>query len=161
MPAWADRAIGGWELGSIIIWESGGVFTVSSNRATSAIPGNTWANYTGDRNTGSVDRRGDGVYYFTAAEIAGFSFPGAGEIGTSGRNSFRGPGYINDDLSLVKKFKITERQSISFRWECYNLFNHPTFGGLTTNLTTPATFGKFSSLVSDPRIMQASLRYSF
>ena len=161
MPEWADRLVGGWDLGSIVIWESGADFTVSSNRATGAIPGNTWANYSGDRNIGSVSRQGSGVYYFSAAEIAAFSFPGAGEIGNSGRNAFRGPGYINDDLSLVKKFKITERQSINFRWEFYNLFNHPTFGGLTTNLTTPSTFGKFSSTVNDPRVMQGSLRYTF
>ena len=161
MPVWADRVLGGWDMGSIILWESGALFTVSSNRATAAIPGNTWANYTGDRGIGTVQERGDGVYYFNSAQIASFSFPGAGEIGTSGRNAFRGPMYYNVDLSLVKRFRIKERQAINFRWESYNLFNHPTFGGLSTNLTTPATFGKFSGLIGNPRIMQVALRYDF
>ncbi|MEO5923855.1 MAG: TonB-dependent receptor [Bryobacteraceae bacterium] len=162
LPKWADAMIGGWDLGSIIVLQSGAPFTVSSSRATAAIPGNTRANYSAtDTNIGNIERRGDGVYFLSAAEIARFSFPTAGEIGNSPRNGFIGPRYVNFDASLVKKFKITERQSLNLRIEAYNVFNHATFSGLTTNLTIPATFGKFTSLAADPRIMQAALRFEF
>jgi hypothetical protein len=54
---------------------------------------------------------------------------------------------------------------VTFRAEAYNLFNNPNFGGLTVNLTTPATFGKFSSTIgatgTNARVMQGSLRYDF
>lgn len=116
MPNWADRFIGGWDVGSITISQGESVFTVGSARTTSASPDTTWTNYTDDRNIGNVERREDGVYCFTAAQIAGFSFPGAGQIGASGRNAFRGPAYYNDDLSLVNRFKVRERQSLNFRW---------------------------------------------
>jgi hypothetical protein len=162
MPRWADTIIGGWDLGSIIVLQSGAPYTVSSSRATAAIPGNTRANYSAtDTSIGQITRRGDGVFFFSPEEIARFSFPGAGDIGNSPRNGFIGPRYINFDASLVKKFKITERQSLNLRIEAYNVFNHVTFAGLTTNLTIPATFGKFTSTAADPRIMQAALRFEF
>jgi hypothetical protein len=67
-------------------------------------------------------RRGDGVYWLTSEEISRFSYPQAGEIGTGGRNAFRGPRFFNADISLVKKFGFTERHA-SFRAGAYNLFN--------------------------------------
>ncbi len=68
--------------------------------------------------------------------MAAFSFPGAGEIGNSGRNSFRGPTYYNVDASLVKRFRLHESQAVTFRAEAYNLFNHAQFGTPSLSLTT-------------------------
>jgi hypothetical protein len=41
-----------------------------------------------------------------------------------GRNAFRGPGAWNTDMSLGKKFKLTERFGLDFRAEGFNVFNH-------------------------------------
>jgi hypothetical protein len=101
------------------------------------------------------------VYYFTSAQFAQFSFPNAGEYGTSGRNAFRGPAYYNVDLSLIKKFRVTETSSFQFRAEAYNAFNHAQFGAPAVNLTTPATFGKFAGTLNGARIMQMALRFDF
>src|ERR1700693_4635744 len=66
-------------------------------------------------------------------------------FGTLGRNSRRGPGINNYDLSLMKKTNITESKSLEFRAEFFNAFNHAqflnpdnaggsgTFGQITTN----------------------------
>ncbi len=55
-----------WDLGSIIVLQSGAPYTVSSSRPTAAIPGNTRANYSAtDTNIGQITRRGDGVFFFT------------------------------------------------------------------------------------------------
>lgn len=158
---WLDTLAGGWEIGTIGIWQSGPVFTVSSGRQTGPYTINSWANYSGDRGIGDVTRKGDGVYYLSPDEISRFSFPAAGEIGTSGRNAFRGPRYFGVDMSLVKTFRITEGHAIMLRAEAYNLFNNPNFGNPGTALTTPTTFGKISSIVGSPRIMQLALRYEF
>jgi len=160
MPQWVDSIVGGWELGSLMVWQSGSVYTVGSSRATTW-GGTTWSNYSGDRNTGEVTRKGDGVWYLTSEDASRFSFPVSGDTGNSGRNSFRGPRYFNMDLSIVKRFKIYESHAVTFRAEGYNLLNNPNFGGLTTTLTTPATFGKLSSMVGQPRIFQMALRYDF
>ena len=55
-----------------------------------------------DRNIGSVIRTGDGFYWLTPEEIGSFSFPAAGEVGTGGRNTFRGPRYFNVDMLCEK-----------------------------------------------------------
>ena len=155
----ADSLLGGWDVGVLSSWQSGAPYTVSSQRATTAGQ-TTWANYTGDRNIGSVDRRGDGVYFYSADENARFSYPGAGDIGNSGRNSFRNPRYFNADASLIKRFRLFESHAMTFRAEAYNAFNNVNFTGLSSNLDTPATFGKFSSTTA-ARIMQLALRYDF
>ena len=40
------------------------------------------------------------------------------------RNSFRGPGFWNLDGGIYKTFHLTERYSLQFRGEMYNVFNH-------------------------------------
>jgi Carboxypeptidase regulatory-like domain len=161
MPRWADSVVGGWDVGALIVIQSAAPFSVTSGRATSASTVSSWANYSGDRNTGELQRRGDGVYFFTPSDVALFTFPGAGEIGNSGRNSFRGPTYYNVDASLVKRFKLAETRAVTFRAEAYNLFNHPQFGTPSLSLTTPSTFGKYSATLNGARTMQMALRFDF
>jgi hypothetical protein len=160
-PGWLDNIIGGWDLGLLTLWESGPNFTVTSGRQTAGTSINTWANYTGDRSIGDVIRRGDGVFWFTPEQISAFTFPAAGEIGTAGRNTFIGPRYFNMDMSLVKRFRVTETHRVSLRAEFYNLFNNANFANPGTNIVTPAAFGKISSTVGNARIMQMALRYDF
>jgi hypothetical protein len=161
LPRWADSLLGGWDIGMLGIWESGSVFNVGTGRATTAGGQNSFADYNGDRNIGSVQRLGNGVFYLTDAEKAQFTYPVAGSIGTSGRNAFRNPRFFNTDLSLVKRFKISERHVVHFRVEAYNLLNNPNFGGLGTSIATPASFGKLSSTINAARIFQMALRYEF
>jgi hypothetical protein len=159
-PQWLDTAIGGWEIGALMIWQSGSDYTVGSSRATTW-GGTTWANYTGTRNIGSVDRRGNGVWYLTSEEAARFSFPASGETGNTARNSFRGPRFFGTDVSIVKRFKIYEAHTVTFRAEGYNLFNNVNFSNPSVALTAPATFGKLGGIVGNPRIFQMALRYDF
>lgn len=161
-PGWANQIIGGWELGVLGIWQSGGVLTFTSGRRTTGSTLNAWANYSGDRNIGSVERRGNGVFYLTADEVGRFAFPAAGEIGTGGRNAFRGPRFFNIDASVVKRFPLFwERHTVTFRAELYNAINNVNFGGPGTSLVTPQNLGRISGTVGNPRIMQMALRYDF
>ncbi len=85
MPKWADTLIGGWDIGGLLIAESGSPFTVSSGFATGPSTSATFADYTGSRNIGGITTStlGPGVYYFTpAAAFANFSEPVAGTYGT-------------------------------------------------------------------------------
>ncbi|MBZ5621923.1 MAG: TonB-dependent receptor, partial [Acidobacteriia bacterium] len=91
MPHIMDTLIGGWEVGSLVIWQSGGPFTIGSGRTTTYGAVNTWANYTGSRNVGSVTRQGNGVWFYPQDTfVTNFSFPIAGDFGNTGRNTFRG-----------------------------------------------------------------------
>ncbi|MBZ5617763.1 MAG: TonB-dependent receptor [Acidobacteriia bacterium] len=155
------RLAGGWDVGLLTIWQSGRVVSYLSGIATGPTTNSSYANYTGDRGIGQVIRRGDGVYWLTPQEIGRFSYPAAGEIGTGGRNAFRGPRFFNVDMSLVKKFKIAERHAISFRAEAYNLFNNASFATPNANLATLASFGKIAATIGNARILQMALRYDF
>ena len=45
----------------------------------------------------------------------------------TGRNQFRQPGYWNSNLGIYKNFKITEKDTLQFRAEMYNVFNHSNY----------------------------------
>jgi hypothetical protein len=51
--------------------------------------------------------------------------PTMGTFGTMGRNIFRDSAFKNVDFSVFKEFKFKERFGAEFRWEIFNLFNHP------------------------------------
>jgi hypothetical protein len=83
-------------------------------------------------------------------------------FGNLGRNVFRGPGQQNWDFSLIKNIRITERQNLRFTTDFFNMWNHPNFGNPTvTDVEAGSSFGKITSLVGTPRLIQFSLRYSF
>jgi hypothetical protein len=86
-------------------------------------------------------------------------------FGNLARNSFRGPGQQNWDFSLIKNFKLTERQNLRFTTDFFNMWNHANFGNPTvTDVETigpNSPFGKITSTVGTPRLIQFSLRYSF
>jgi Carboxypeptidase regulatory-like domain len=63
--------------------------------------------------------------------------PAFGTLGNSGRGSFRGAGFKNWDVSVVKDEKFKERLTAQFRAEFFNVLNHPNF----YNPTGPAGAG--------------------
>jgi hypothetical protein len=164
-----ETLVGGWVLGGYLIDQAGQPFSVASQHST--LPGGTtYATFNGtNTNIGSVYENGGGAYYFTPAQVAQFGLTPAFGVGNAGRNVFHNPWFNELDLSLIKTFKITERQKITFRAEAYNAFNHPNFGFTAANLNilTPATFGKFSTTLgtqngsTSARTMQVALRYDF
>ena len=64
-------------------------------------------------------------------------------------------------------WQIGERQSVRFTWEVFNVTNTPRFDVGTmqingnTALYASTSFGNFSSTLSNPRVMEFALRYSF
>src|SRR6266446_3360783 len=54
-----------------------------------------------------------------------FALPACGQIGNAGFDSLRGPHAFYDDMALSKNFVITERVKAQFRFDAYNVFNHP------------------------------------
>jgi hypothetical protein len=91
------------------------------------------------------------------------AYPGEG----GSRNWLRGPGTFNLDSGLAKGWQIGERQSVRFTWEVFNVTNTPRFDVGTmqingnTALYASTSFGNFSSTLSNPRVMEFALRYSF
>jgi hypothetical protein len=67
---------------------------------------------------------GGGYVWFDPTTMA---IPGAGKLGSCGISTERGPGLKQIDMSLSKMFNITERQSVTFRFDAINAFNTPIF----------------------------------
>ena len=75
---------------------------------------------------------------------AAFSVPAPGTFGNSGRNLLSGPALAQLDLTLSKKFSVTERVNIELRGEAYNITNHANFanpGNLRLNTGLPTASG--------------------
>jgi hypothetical protein len=97
---------------------------------------------------------------------------GSAALGSSYGGESVTPGFHRFDFSLFKNFKITERYSMQFRSEFFNILNHPNFNapnfggnGVTAisgsgNITDPH-FGEVGSTRDapyDPRQIQFALK---
>ena len=91
-------------------------------------------------------------------------------FGNLGRNIYRGPFQQNWDFSLIKEFRVTEKQTLRFTADFFNLWNHPNFANPSNNdvetfIHNPVQgltpFGKIQSTVGTPRLIQFQLRYVF
>ncbi len=76
---------------------------------------------------------------------AAFTIPAPGTFGNSARNLLSGPMFAQLDLTLYKRFRISEAKNIEFRAEFYNLLNHANFANpanlrLAQALPTGGTF---------------------
>ena len=67
---------------------------------------------------------GGGYVWFDPTTM---SIPGPGQLGNCPISSERGPGIKQIDMSLSKRFSITERQAVVFRFDAINAFNTPIF----------------------------------
>ena len=81
-------------------------------------------------------------------------------FGNLGRNTLQEPGLFNWTAGLDKRFDITERFRLHFRWEVLNILNHPSYGTPNRNLDSPDV-GIIRSTLSQPRQMQLGLRLTF
>jgi hypothetical protein len=98
----------------------------------------------------------------TCTNTSGFPFtqPLLGNPGNYPRNSLRLDRFQEFDLAIVKNTTITERHSLQFRWELYNVVNTPSFAGFVNDLTSKR-FGVYRSTGSNSRRMQIALKYIF
>jgi hypothetical protein len=86
---------------------------------------------------------------------------GSTGFGDSPRNCLSGPAQKNLDFTIGKSFRLTERQSLRFRTDFFNLTNHPSFANPSGIDFSSAGFGTISQTVGNPRLIQFSLKYSY
>jgi hypothetical protein len=84
-------------------------------------------------------------------------------FGNLGRNSYRGPRQQNWDISLLKNFKLGERNDLRFTADFFNVWNHTNFANpaFTDYEAPPSVFGQIASTVGNSRLIQFSLRWAF
>ena len=134
----------GWQIGSVASFASGRPFTVLQSTGTDN-SGQDKSYQRADCLVAPQYQYSDPNSFIITNVAAVFAEPAPGTIGTCGRNAFRGPHFVQWDANLNKTTKINERLSIQFRWEVFNLLNHPNFNPIPGNTTfssfTPAGTG--------------------
>jgi hypothetical protein len=108
-----------------------------------------------------------------ALNPAAFTYPTGTDQGNTPRNFVRGFGASQVNFAAAREFRISEQTHLQFRWEAFNLFNHPNFGYIDPT-RGDATFGQALQTLNQslatvasqyqqggPRSMQFMLRLSF
>jgi hypothetical protein len=165
-----DAFIGGWQISGLARWTSGFPFSVDGGQRWPTdwfLTGIT--QMTSKPRTGTFKGNGSvNVFADPAAAQQDFTLPLPGGVGS--RNVLRGDGYAGLDMSLAKRWIMPYRDthSLQFRWEVFNVPNLTRFNAqgvgasLLTSLTqSPNNFGAYTSLLTQPRVMQFALRYEF
>jgi hypothetical protein len=157
---WVDLAVGGWNVNTTFVGQSGGPIAVkmNTNGNSNAGSGSQRPNLTGVSpcTSGTVQQRigqgGKQLYLNPAA----FSDPGNGVSGNAPRTlgGCSAPAYRNVDASIFKDFRV-ERFTMQFRGEFMNLLNTPQFSIPSGNLALGATsFGQVSTnAINFPRLI--------
>jgi hypothetical protein len=164
----AEALIGGWQLAGLTRWTTGFPVTIGN--------GATWptnwqlggaAIQTGPVHAKTTIRPDGSVNLFpqdlpaTDVGIGPFRHDLPGESGN--RNTVRGPGFAGLDLALSKRWKMPfEGHNLLFRWQVFNVPNLKRFDvqTITTDISS-SSFGVYSGLLTNPRVMEFALRYEF
>ncbi len=211
----AKSVLGGWEAGGImnartglpvdvtlsrpdIIWQINGTNTyvnalsnVPAGQTATAIINNPYGGAFRNNRRPNLVAGVDPFLHTADGKVflnpAAFSIPQPGTFGNLGRFLLHGPGLTQFDFTLHKRFDLSERQSLEFRAEIYNILNHTNFanppavlsnalgisgsnlqpGQPFTSAASGSAFGIANSTVSKDvglgaqRQIQFSLRYNF
>jgi hypothetical protein len=97
-----------------------------------------------------------------------FSDPATGTFGSLGRNTERGPHFVQVDVSLFKNVEMVGNQKVQLRVEIYNVINRLQLPPApNANLLAPGSFGQFFNTFGrtegfgTSRQIQFAVRYLF
>jgi Carboxypeptidase regulatory-like domain len=170
--------LGGWETSGVMILQSGTPFTIydpaggtayalASTPSSTATFGQgfTCANAlsTGSKQTRLANWVNPAAYTPDPLATLSDGTPSDATLyGNTPRNCIIGPPQKNVDFTIGKTFRLGERQTLRFRTDFFNLFNHPSFANPAAPVVTAAGgSAPITSVVGTPRLIQFSLKYGF
>jgi outer membrane receptor protein involved in Fe transport len=167
-----NAVAGGWETGGIVTLQTGVPGTLAIGGVDNASTGE-----------GGYDRpvaTGSSPYLSNPTPSRYFSLSSyyeapAGQFGNVGRNTIEGPGIFNIDFQVHKEFRMPYKEShaLQFRFEAFNILNHPNWsmpnlnilaGAVQAGMPSTAThtgFGVSTGTSVSMRQIQLGLKYSF
>ncbi len=167
-----NELIGGWQLSGLARWTSGLPFSVIAGNGWEV----DWSQESAMVKTGPVKIRkhlnaqgAPEVFDNPNTLLNGIPNgppirnPLPGEAGS--RNAFRGDGYFGIDSGLTKNWTLYKENQLRFAWEVFNVTNSVRFDVnpllSLQNQTSSGQFGVYGATLTQPRVQQLSLRYSF
>jgi hypothetical protein len=164
-PRAADAVIGGWKLAWVGIFQTGQYFSPSFSGADPS--GTNTSGGLPDRLANGnlpTDERSLSRWF----DVSAFVRPQLGKFGNSGVNVLQGPGEMTQNLSLSKRFLLTERWHLDLMTMVSNLLNHPNFTFPASNISAPGQAGVltgqhgfFSDDKSGARLVELRVRLEF
>lgn len=150
-----DALVGGWAIDSIYAYQTGFPFGVRTT-------GNTIPDRKCNGNLPSDQRTLQHWFDYTCFVTVSDPTTGQPIDGNGGTNQIYGPGISNIDMGIHKKFALFEGKDLEFRFEGFNILNHPQFLGPTSgnwfvNTKESAQIGT----ARDQREVQIALRLTF
>ena len=157
----ADAILGGWGIGAIVEFRDGTPYGVveQTDRSNTFAASNRPLLVRSPALSAGRPRGEQLVQYF---DVTAFAQPAVTEFGNAPRYMQSGPGVINVDASVNKRWAIGERYGILFRGDFYNLPNRPNFAN-PNGVRGRGDFGRITSILSGStgRRIQFSLRFEF
>lgn len=138
-----SKLAGGWQLSTVLVAHTGPPFTATASSASLNAPfSSQFADCLAPpQELGSI------LHWYSPST---FGVPSTGRFGTCGTANLFGPGLVNIDFGLERKFRLTERLQLSFRAEMFNAANTP-HHVMTTTSVSSSTFLQAVSIANTGR----------
>jgi len=143
----AGKVVGGWELSAVGTARSGLPVNVTISRSSSALPDGNASNQRPNLVPGVSLIPPGGQTIHEWLNPAAFAVPARLTWGNLGRYITQGPHEWEAEMALSKRTLLTERFTLNFRAEAFNLFNHPNYGNPVANFSSGA-FGRITSILN-------------
>jgi hypothetical protein len=138
----------GWQVNNIVTLQTGTPFTAWDFGDDTSFTGEFSDRWNQIAPISSIKQWSNRGPIDVASVLAPPTCPGEC-FGNNPRNAFRGPGFKDWDLSIVKNWKVTEKLGMQLRAEFFNVLNHPNFANpailFNNDLSVPSFFGYASA----------------
>ncbi|MBV9404017.1 MAG: TonB-dependent receptor, partial [Acidobacteriaceae bacterium] len=142
---WMKNLLGNWEIAPVYTFQSGQHVTpqseVDSNLNRDTAPDRVIINPGGNPNLGTstipLTNSSGTVAYLAANPNAMFVVAPQGTLANAGRSLLSLEPIDDIDLTIAKRFTITERFRLEFSLRAFNIFNHPQYVGGYVNDVHP------------------------
>jgi hypothetical protein len=172
-----DKLVGGWQISGISDFQNGQPFSVTFSGASNvtgtvsgradAVPGavrypanktkNQWFN----PGAFSVPLCYNATTTFTCSSYNSATYGTSYALyGNSQYDALRGPRFQDWDMSLQKNIALHEKYKVQLRADSFNVFNHPNLGLPASNISSPGTVGKITSLSGTPTYEQRTVEFA-
>ena len=151
--------IGGWSLGVIAEFRTGSPFgVVEQTNRSNAFSHSQRPNLLGDPTLSTGRSKAERLAQWFDTSL--FEAPGAGVFGNGPRNICCGPGFAVVDVSIQKRFAVTEGVRLEFRADFFNIANHANFS-IPERRHGNSGFGRVRGTIGTGRQTQLGLRLEF